>query len=243
MPSVAIAGENGGNSICPGDSILLSISGSYDNILWNNGSGALSIIASASGTYTVQVTRNGCEASDDFTVNEFPAANVAIESETTVIKLGQSLQLTASGLNNYNWTPAVDTLINDPLIANPEVTPFQTTTFTVDGTDQNGCYGTGSITIQVQEGRITDRINPHKLFSPNNDNVDDNWIIDGITNFPACIVRVFDQKGIMLYEATPYLNAWDGTYKGKALAQGVYYYVIDCGSKEDRRAGAITLIR
>ena len=242
-PSVTITSENNINAICEGDSVLLSISGTFDNILWSNGSNANSIFAHTDGTFSVDVTNNGCTTSDDFTVSLFPVPSVDIQAETTVIKLGQSLILSASGLTNYSWTPSVDTLINDPLISDPEVTPFETTTFTVDGTDENGCQGEASITIEVREGKITDRINPHKLFSPNNDNIDDNWIIDGIINFPVCTISIFDQKGIKIFEASPYLNSWDGTLNGKQLTQGVYYYVIECGSSDDRRAGAITLIR
>ena len=242
-PSVEITSENDMKTICPGGSVMLSVDDSYDNISWSNGSNANSITADREGLFSVEVTENGCSTSDDFTVGLFPVPDVGIQAETTVLKLGRSLQLTASGLADYSWLPDVDTLINDPSIASPEVTPVETTTFTVKGTDENGCYGEASITIEVREGKITDRINPHKLFSPNNDNVDDSWIIDGITNFPVCRISIFDQKGVMVFEASPYANSWDGTLNGKPLSQGVYYYVIECGSSEDRRAGAITLIR
>ena len=242
-PAVEITSENNINAICEGENLLLSVDGTYDAIAWSNGSNANSITVSTEGTFSVEITGNGCVATDDFTVGLFPVPEVDIQAETTVLKLGQSLQLTATGLADYSWTPTVDTLINDPLIPNPEVTPFETTTFTVEGKDANGCPGTGSITIEVRQGKITDRINPHKLFSPNNDNIDDNWVIDGITSFPSCVISIFDQKGIKIFEASPYLNSWDGTLNGKQLNQGVYYYVIECGSGEDRRAGAITLIR
>ncbi len=242
-PTVEIVSENDVTDICEGDTVLLSINGTFDDISWNNGSESNSIQATSGGTFTVEVTDNDCVNTDDFVLNQLPVPDVIIDAETTTIKLGQSLLLTASGLQNYSWTPAVDTLISDPTISNPEVTPFETTIYSVEGINENGCFGQAGITIEVREGKITDRINPHKLFSPNNDNIDDLWIIDGITNFPTCSISIFDKQGVKIFEANPYLNTWDGTYNGQDLVQGVYYYVIECGSKDDRKAGAITLIR
>lgn len=242
-PAVAITSENNLINICQGDSLLLSVAGTYDNILWNNNANTNSIYANQGGNYSVEVTLNGCSNTANFVVNEFALPVVSITPDAATIKLGEGLQLNASGLENYSWLPAVDSLINDITIFNPVVTPFETTTYTVSGQDINGCLGEASITIQVEEGKITDRINPHKLFSPNNDSVDDNWVIDAINNFPSCVVSIFDEKGIKIFENTPYQNTWDGTFKGNPLPQGVYYYVITCGGKDDRKAGAITLIR
>ncbi len=242
-PTVSISSENNATDLCVGDSILLSISGTYDMVEWDDGATSNSIYATSGDTYSVMVSDNGCSNTADIVINEFPTPEVIINAEATVIKLGEDLQLEASGLTSYLWTPQIDSLISDFTIANPIITPFETTTYTVSGQDANGCLGEAAITIEVREGKITDRINPHKAFSPNNDNIDDNWVIDAITNFPTCVVSIFDVKGVKLYESSPYQNTWDGTYNGKTLPQGVYYYVITCGSDDDRKAGAITLIR
>ncbi len=242
-PTVAISSEGNATEICNGDSLLLSISGTFDMVSWSTGATSNSIYVYAGGDYNVEAMVNGCPNTDQIVIDDLPPVDVSIIAEATTIKLGEDLQLEATGLTTYTWTPQIDSLINDFTIANPIVTPVETTTFRVTGQDANGCAGEAEITIEVREGKITDRINPHKVFSPNNDNIDDNWIIDAITNFPTCVVSIFDIKGVKLFESSPYQNTWDGTYNGKTLPQGVYYYVIRCGSDDDRRAGAITLIR
>jgi gliding motility-associated-like protein len=83
------------------------------------------------------------------------------------------------------------------------------------------------------------------MFSPNNDGIDDIWEVNNIENYPDCKISVFNLQGRNVYEASPYLNNWDGNdTQGKPLLEGVYYYTIRCnGNKKNETTGSITLIR
>ncbi|KJD31527.1 hypothetical protein PK35_14045 [Tamlana nanhaiensis] len=50
-------------------------------------------------------------------------------------------------------------------------------------------------------------------FTPNNDGVNDYWIIDAPVNCYFNIF-IFDRYGKLLKMLTPKNNSWDGTYKG-----------------------------
>ncbi|MEM7161020.1 MAG: Ig-like domain-containing protein [Bacteroidota bacterium] len=63
-------------------------------------------------------------------------------------------------------------------------------------------------------------------FSPNGDLNNDIWVIDGLENFPNNQVYIFNRWGTPLGEFSPYQNDWDGTYDGKALPTGTYYYML-----------------
>ena len=130
--------------ICIGDSYQLGASGGL-SYSWSPTTGLsnpniANPVASPTSTttYTVSVTGNDgdCpgQATVKVTVNPLPVVTV---SSTAVICEGQSTQLTASGATSYVWSPS--TGLSNPNIANPVASPTTTTTYSVIGTDANGC--------------------------------------------------------------------------------------------------------
>jgi gliding motility-associated-like protein len=47
----------------------------------------------------------------------------------------------------------------------------------------------------------------------------------------------------MVFYSDGYTNPWDGTYNGKPLPSGTYYYVIDLGNGDVPYKGDVTIIR
>ncbi len=70
--------------------------------------------------------------------------------EDVAICLGDSVTLSASGGNRYEWSPT--TGLSDPTIANPIAKPSETTTYTLTAyTTDDDCSGTDEITISVDD--------------------------------------------------------------------------------------------
>ncbi len=64
------------------------------------------------------------------------------------------------------------------------------------------------------------------IFTPNGDYENDIFIIQDITATQG--LQIFDRWGVLVFEASPYLNDWDGKNKaGKLLSEGTYYYIIE----------------
>lgn len=129
-------------SLCAGQSASLIVSGA-DSYLWNTGftNDTLIITPSVSGTYTVQGTdTNGCSSTAvaNVIVNPIPDVNV----NSAVICTGQSIQLTATGGNNYLWNTGASAGV-------VTVSPSSTTSYSVTGTDINGCSDTAVSTVTV----------------------------------------------------------------------------------------------
>jgi len=62
-------------------------------------------------------------------------------------------------------------------------------------------------------------------FSPNGDNINDFFIIQGLKE--GTVVRVFNRNGKLLFESENYENNWDGLDKdGKKLKTDTYWYII-----------------
>lgn len=86
-------------------------------------------------------------------------------------------------------------------------------------------------------------------FSPNADNVNDAFVMDGLHLYPNNKFSVFNRWGDLVFEATPYNNDWKGTSTiwgavGEGyLPVGTYYYMLDLGNGNDPLTGFIYLNR
>jgi hypothetical protein len=106
------------------------------------------------GVFTLSGYCNG--QSPDFTVTVVPALNVLINntnSSNITICNGASTNLLATGALTYAWLPT--TGLSNPNIANPVASPTVTTTYTVTGTDANGCTDQATVTVTPIQHTMT----------------------------------------------------------------------------------------
>ena len=89
-------------------------------------------------------------------------------------------------------------------------------------------------------------------FSPNGDNKNDVWILDGIEKFPGNTVKVYNRWGNLVWQTEGYDNqgrAWrgestEGIILGeKMVPDGSYFYVIDLGNGSDPLSGYVVIHR
>lgn len=79
-------------------------------------------------------------------------------------------------------------------------------------------------------------------FTPNGDGVNDTWNIKYLDAYSDCTVMVFTRYGQKVYSSVGYAIAWDGTYSGKILPTGTYYYIIDLKNNSPLLSGFVTII-
>jgi len=149
-PSIAITPDT---AFCTGGSVQLNASGGV-SYMWNPPA-TLSCafcqnpVASPSSTttYTVSVTdANGCSGTASVTVSVNSLPNISAGSDASIC-LGNNTVLQANGGVNYQWTPTNG--LSNPNISNPTASPLLTTSYTVSGTDANGCQNTSSVNVTV----------------------------------------------------------------------------------------------
>jgi hypothetical protein len=129
-------------SICAGQSFTITPSGA-DTYTISGGNNIVSPTVDA--TYSVTGTDlNGCVSASTATatvvVNALP--NIITSTSNTLLCTGQTASLTATGANTYTWS----TTDNGTNIV---VSPTVTSSYTVTGTDVNGCSNTSTITQSV----------------------------------------------------------------------------------------------
>ncbi|HRW76339.1 MAG TPA: gliding motility-associated C-terminal domain-containing protein, partial [Saprospiraceae bacterium] len=72
----------------------------------------------------------------------------------------------------------------------------------------------------------------HTGFSPNGDNINDNFTIDGIEDYPNNELTVFNRWGLKIYHQKGYKNNWNGNWEDQILPDGTYFYVLKDGEGE-----------
>jgi len=135
-------------TICQGSTAIFNASGG-GTYAWSNGETTPNIQVSptVTTTYSVIVTNTaGCNDTDYVTVTINPLPTITYSGSTSICE-GGSTQITLIGANSYVWSPALG--VSNSNTSNPILSPSQTTTYTVTGTDANGCYNSIQITVVV----------------------------------------------------------------------------------------------
>ena len=200
----------------------------------------------ASGDYTVGLIATNNFGSDTIVRNNFinvadtPAVVLAFGD--TLIKIGQTAPISASGADFYSWSPNNGS-VACPTCSNTVAQPITTTQYIVTGYNSPNCFRTDTIIVEV-DNTCGDFFVPN-AFSPNGDGLNETVNVHGF-----CIktfnLQIFNRWGEKVFETTSKTLGWDGTYKGKAMDTGVFVYKADGITLEGKPfsiKGNITLIR
>jgi gliding motility-associated-like protein len=229
-----------GDSYCLNDiaPVLPTTSKEGINGTWNPSSINTADAGSTVYTFTPAGGQCGVPAQITLTVNPPPVLTMGPD---LTIANGASTTLNVHVTGNivsYQWTPSA--WLNNAAIKDPVASPSSTTTYTLLVTDDNNCEASGSIKVTVS-GRSD--ISVPNAFSPNGDGINDTWVITNLSVYPGATVDVFNRYGQPVFHSENSNKAWDGTYNGRLLPVGTYYYIIDLKNNEKKKAGSVTIYK
>jgi gliding motility-associated-like protein len=106
---------------------------------------------------------------------------------------------------------------------------------------KNGCTDTASGKVYIREPFVVYIPN---TFTPNRDGLNEPFrpVLMGIAEAP---MQIYNRWGERVFEGSG-LKGWDGSFKGKLCAEGVYLYTLQVKSKEGERqyySGTVTLLK
>ena len=184
----------------------------------------------------VSTSKGNCESEKVpiyIKVHELPELEAG--EDQTILK-GESVQLLATGdITGIKWSPKKGLDMDN--IMSPMANPSYTITYTVTGTNSGGCEVTDTVTVHV----TTDYPVPN-AFSPNQDGLNDLWEIPLIDQYPRCRIAIYNRWGNQIFYSEGYPNPWDGTFNGKELPSGTYYYSLQLNEELEVK-GTLSLIR
>ncbi|MEA3497006.1 MAG: PKD domain-containing protein [Bacteroidota bacterium] len=189
----------------------------------------------------VVIDKNGCRDSITKAIKVHQGS--IADFDTIIDKCSMSVQLVNKSIDasTYYWSfgDGNSSEEENPLHQYSEGGEYEIFLFT----DKNiRCSDTTSVLIKVKN--INNNIFIPNVFTPNNDGLNDKFKMSSIEYecFPYTLM-IFNRWGQKIYDSKDSIGIpiWDGTYKGKLISEGVYYYILI--GNNFKRSGTVTLIR
>lgn len=204
------------------------------------------------GTHQIEIfDSNNCSVQTTIRIDQPSEIDVYLPDEI-VIKLGEERQLipvigSVIPVDNYRWTP--NHTIDNPTVERPVVSPVDDVLYTLTVTDINGCTGSGSVLVRVN--KIKNIYIPN-AFAPNRGGQNNIFEL-----FPDASVakinrvHIYNRWGDLMVDlhspdiSSGRIPVWDGTYKGRFAAVGVYVYAVEVEFVDGEKAvlkGDVTIL-
>lgn len=142
--------------VCPGNTATLDATTGNATYLWNNGATSASIPAGV-GTWSVEVTANGCSARDTVAITAYTPPVVDLGPDTLLCP-GESLTLAAGAGTAWAWSTGANT---------PTIAVATAGQVSVVATDAHGCQGSDQINISYAQPGATN-LGPDSNFCAGN---------------------------------------------------------------------------
>jgi len=239
------------SKVCVGNSVNITASGGDmytwydDNGYYSSGNASIQPQPGTNTTYKAVITNQACNITDsvysNITVSPVLVTSIS-KSNDVDCTVGQA-QLTATGAASYQWYPAEN--VSNPNIANPTVTPGQTTVYHVKMISADGCEKIDSIEVKVTGGSTATGYLVSSAFTPNGDGINDCFGVRKWGFVTDLEFSIYSRWGERIFYTKDASHCWDGTFKNNPQASGAYIYLIKaktvCGTV--LRKGTVVLIR
>jgi gliding motility-associated-like protein len=213
------------------------------------------------GTYVLRLTVTDAGTlvgTDDMTVNVFPeplptdppvvnaGEDVEVRLPETLVEVPATAESPEGLIVSYHWEQVSGAPVT---IVYPDSSTLVLTDLgpgvyglVVTVTDSEGRVASDEITITVLDENQD--VRPRNLFSPDQkgDISTETWLIENADMVSGCEITVYDRQGQKVFSSIGYPVPWDGTYNGKPVPDGAYFYVIRCGGKNSK-TGSVTIAR
>ena len=178
----------------------------------------------------LEASKGGCSESYDFAINVVPTPHIVSVEESGANAFEVAVE-GGSGAYLFDFGDGYQ----------PSSTLSPATygrTYKVKVKDELGCESDTTIKTPTYELEFP------VSFTPNGDGENDVWEIKNIDKYPGATVKIFDRFGKKLCDMkAAEMDAWDGTYNGRALPSTDYWYEIQIDEIDKTYIGHFTLIR
>ena len=90
--------------------------------------------------------------------------------------------------------------------------------------------------------KVFEKLFVPNAFTPNNDGINDTWLIETLQAYPGAEVKVYNRYGQLVFDNHGSNTSWDGKFKGLPVSSGSYVYVIDLKNKTQLIKGVVNVL-
>jgi len=232
LPIVVLGNDT---ALCSGTTLLLSATNNNSTYLWQDGSTQPTYNVANSGTYTVKVNMDGCDATGKIAVKYITAPVVNIGSDTLLCVNDKLVLNAAYPQTTYLWQDG-STL--------PTLTVSAEGNYSVKAT--NIC-GTTIQSVNVQYENCSCEFYIPTAFTPNGDGKNDVFKPAYKCFFSQYQLKVFNRFGENIFTSHNVGDGWDGTVNNLLQPIGTYIweivYLDTLTGKLVKKNGTLVLIR
>jgi gliding motility-associated-like protein len=197
--------------------------------------GSIPVLA---GNHLITVFDNSmglCSSDTTVTINQPPAVIVNLGPDVE-IELGDSVNLdpvigSLLPIDSIIWSPLTALNCIDSICSEVFVSPLETTMYSVNVVDINGCSGADDILVEVDKNR---NVFIPNIFTPDGDGFNDIFrVFTGAGVAKINFMHVYDRWGEKVFETKEFIPGdfnnpgWDGYFKGKVMNPAVFIYLIE----------------
>jgi gliding motility-associated-like protein len=191
-------------------------------------------------TYTNEF---GCDTKESRVAFVDLTPKVRLGNDITIFK-GDTVTIKSTITGSYkndlvvSWSPTVG--LNSSTIGRPVASPSATTVYVLNAKSlSSNCTNQDTIVVIVKT-----KILIPTGFTPNEDGINEAWILEGIEDYPNAEVKIFNRWGGEIFTTKNYPNnPFDGKKDSSTLPIGTYYYVIKTGDDVPTLTGYVTIVR
>lgn len=239
-----IVSSSASNTLCPGESITLSLSAPMEpgfTYRWFKDDVEISVTDPSSievteiGVYYVTYEGFGCQVNTaQVEVIEFDDTILEVSPSTNaVLTPGETLTLTASGADSYEWYDEAGNLLS----TNETLDVTALGTYTVIAS-VGSCTTQRDINVVEDDGKL---VIPNIITPFNGDGINDTWELPNRFAFQTNVqVIIFNSKGEEVLNTNDYQNNWP---ENNNLKDGMLFYFKVIRENNLIKAGTISILQ
>jgi gliding motility-associated-like protein len=196
------------------------------------------------GVYYIQATNSsGCSVIAPVTVNVYPYPQITVTNPAAVV-FPQTVDITKTytpqtGTSYFFYQDSLAT----KLLGSPDKIGTRGTYY-IKAVNGDDCALIVPVKVTINPPPDIDfTVN---TFTPNGDGINDKFRIVTPDSYKVTHFRIYGSWGGLLFDATDSNDGWDGTYNGKKMPVGTYYWIFEGFdtylNKPIKKSGSITLV-
>jgi gliding motility-associated-like protein len=242
-----ILSELNDSTFCLSETFQLTVNSIF-NIQWNGPNGLESnqdnlTISNAQsdneGWYSISgFDTNGCPIKDSIYLTLIQSQEVTNLPNDIHLCPGEELFVSSDNLANTLWFGPNQFTSNTTFLSISSVNTVQGGWYVLQAIDSMGCPYTDSVLVAIESNRNC--LSIPNLVTPDGNDLNDQWEINGIEAFPSNSLEIFNRWGNLIYSSSPYMNEWQGqvnrgfpkTEKEEKIPTGTYFYLLKLDDNE-----------
>jgi gliding motility-associated-like protein len=228
---------------CSGAPVELIASGNATSYNWTGGynstNDTIAFIPQINTDYILIGLLNNCSAADTFRIIEFQNSKAIFDYQIDSCSAKLKCINKSTGANQYLWNFDNQTsILAEPIF---EINDFKNEeSLQLILNPNTPCADTSLLFLDLM-ALANDLLFIPNIFTPNNDNLNDVFVVKSKFDCEPIMIFLYNRWGELVFQQESTNIEWNGKYKSKDVAQGVYFYMIEHRNKKTK--GTVTLFR